>query len=494
MRAVCTAAQMRRAEAGAPVPETVLMQRAATALAGVCAEWLRASRGRVTGARVVALVGAGNNGGDALWALARLASRGAGAWALGDPARMHAQGAAALRAAGGRFVPATSAAAIRVCQEADLALDGIVGIGGQGAVRGPFVGLISALSEAGVQTIAVDIPSGVSADTGEVPGAAVRAAVTVTFGFRKVGLVVHPGRAHAGVVTVADIGLPEGDLDVAAWELDLSEVLAPAISPEAHKYSRGLVEVIASSAAFPGAAHLAVAGALGSGAGMVALCGGPGADPGAVVARFPQVVLAADPGYVKADVRVVGPGLGDGSAQTDIVHSVLADPAPLVVDASALNVLGQVEGRAALGRRRELGWVTVVTPHEGEFARLGCDLSGGRLAAARRAADDIGAVVVLKGPGTIVAAPSGMCFVDPYGGPELASAGSGDLLAGLCGGILATAAAARTRAGDQLGADEAARCAAVAVGRHGLAGRLAAAESSAVTALDVAAQLGRVGH
>ncbi len=476
------------------MPEPVLMQRAATALAGVCMDWLRGSRGRVSGARVVALVGSGNNGGDALWALARMARRGVGAWALGDPARMHPAGAAALRAAGGRFLSATTPAAERACREADLALDGIVGIGGQGPLRGPFVALHAALTQAAVPVICVDIPSGVSADTGEVPGVAIRAAVTVTFGFAKVGLVVHPGKAHSGVVTVVDIGLPAADLDVAAWQLDLSEALAPVVAADAHKYSRGLVEVIASSARFPGAAHLTVAGALGSGAGMVALCGGPGADPAAVVARFPEVVVAADPVFAKADARVVGPGLGDGAAQSELVRAVIADRAPLVVDASGLNVLLDAAGRAALAYRREQGWVTVVTPHEGEFSRLGWDLGGGRLAAARRAAGEVGAVVVLKGPGTVVAAPSGTSYVDAYGGPELATAGSGDLLAGLCGGLLATAAAARSRAGGQLDADEAARCVAVAVARHGLAGRRAAAESSAVTALDVADQLGRVGR
>jgi hydroxyethylthiazole kinase-like uncharacterized protein yjeF len=199
-----------------------------------------------------------------------------------------------------------------------------------------------------------------------------------------------------------------------------------------------------------------------------------------VVGQYPDVVLA-DRGV---DARCVGPGLdADRGAQQQVL-AALADPTPLVLDASALAVLADPAVRAGLDARGGRGWITVLTPHAGEFARLGFDPAGGPLTAARRAAAGSGAVVVLKGPGTVVAAPAGPAWIDPFGTSALATAGSGDVLAGLLAGLLAGAARR-----DVLTLEQAAHQAARAVGLHGLAGRLAASAGPTVRATDVLAQL-----
>jgi hydroxyethylthiazole kinase-like uncharacterized protein yjeF len=314
----------------------------------------------------------------------------------------------------------------------------------------------------------------------------VRAAVTACFGVAKPGLLLAPGREHAGTVTVVEIGLRPEVLEPAAGVLDLADLAEPEVAADAHKYRRGVAGVQAGSAAFPGAALLAVGGARCAGAGMVAFVPGTGGsgvtDPLAalVVGQYPDVVLA-DRGV---DARCVGPGLdADRGAQQQVL-AALADPTPLVLDASALAVLADPAVRAGLDARGGRGWITVLTPHAGEFARLGFDPAGGPLTAARRAAAGSGAVVVLKGPGTVVAAPAGPAWIDPFGTSALATAGSGDVLAGLLAGLLAGAARR-----DVLTLEQAAHQAARAVGLHGLAGRLAASAGPTVRATDVLAQL-----
>jgi hydroxyethylthiazole kinase-like uncharacterized protein yjeF len=348
---------------------------------------------------------------------------------------------------------------------------------------------VAALTAAGVPIVAVDVPSGVDADTGAVEGAAVPATITACFGVLKPGLLLPPGREHAGVVHVLAIGLPEADLEPAALVLDLADLAAPSLAPGTHKYRRGVVEVIAGSATYPGAALLAVAGARRSDAGMVAFRSGSGAsglvDPVAtlVAGRYPDVVLARRP----VDARCVGPGLDPATGGVEVVLAACAEATPLVLDASALAVVAEEPGRSALQERAARGWVTVLTPHAGEFARLGRSGAGGPLLAARRAADELGAVVVLKGPGTVVAAPGGVPFLDTFGTVSLATAGTGDVLAGLLAGELA-ALARRPIAGDP-SPDLVAAVAARAVGWHGLAGRLAGAAGAPVGAPDVAEHL-----
>ncbi|MFD8134693.1 NAD(P)H-hydrate epimerase, partial [Streptomyces mirabilis] len=249
----------------ARLAEGALMQRAAAGLAAACADLL----GRVYGSRIVLLVGSGDNGGDALYAGARLARRGAGVTAvLLVPERTHGAGLAALRRAGGTV--AGSGAAEELILRADLVVDGIVGIGGKGGLRPEAVPLAAYAADSRAAVVAVDLPSGIEADTGEVLGTAVRADLTVTFGTHKPGLLIDPGREYAGSVRLVDIGLElpeEAELE-ALQHVDVAARL-PVPGAESDKYRRGVVGIAAGSARYPGAAVLAVSGALRGGAGAV---------------------------------------------------------------------------------------------------------------------------------------------------------------------------------------------------------------------------------
>ncbi len=476
MRAVHPVAEVRAAEAAAmaALPPGALMARAASGLARRCAALLPA----VYGARVVLLVGAGNNGADALWAGARLAARGARVDALlvgaGEPEAL-----AAFAAAGGRSRPAGPAPAPdgptpELLRRADLVVDGLVGIGGRGPLRpaaAALAGLLAAHRPAVV--VAVDLPSGVDADTGAVGAVAVRADVTVTFGTHKPGLLVSPGAQYAGMVECVDIGLdpylPVAHLAV----LDAGDVAARLPTPvgEASKYTRGVLGVAAGSETYTGAAVLATGGALRTGAGMVRYAGTP--HPAEQVrSRWPEsVVTAAETGAEVVGVGrvqawVVGPGLGTGDRAAGVVQAVLGQDVPVLVDADGLTVLarhgGWLTGRAA---------PTLLTPHAGEFARLmGCeraDVEADRLTWARRAAAELGVTVLLKGTTTVVADPDGSVRINPTGTPWLATAGSGDVLSGACGALLAGG----------LSALDAGSCGAFL---HGLAARLAGAGAAAV--------------
>ncbi|MEU1923061.1 NAD(P)H-hydrate dehydratase [Streptomyces albogriseolus] len=455
----------------ARAPEGALMQRAAAGLAAACADVL----GRVYGSRVVLLVGSGDNGGDALYAGARLARRGAGVRAvLLAPGRAHAGGLAALRRAGGSVVAAGGAEAC--VEQADLVVDGIVGIGGKGGLREEAVPLAEAARRGRGVVVAVDLPSGVDADTGEARGAAVRADVTVTFGAYKPGLLIDPAREYAGVVRFVDIGLKTGGARTpeveALQHADVARLL-PVPAAESDKYRRGVVGVAAGSARYPGAAVLAVGGALRGGAGAVRYVGPAG---GAVLARHPETLVSergpARAGRVQA--WVVGPGAGDDAAT---VGEVLAADVPVLIDADGLRLAG-VEAVRARGAR---GVPTLMTPHAGEAAALlGVEreeVESGRLAAVRELAGRYGAAVLLKGSTTLVAQAGGggAVRVNPTGTPWLATAGSGDVLSGLGGSLLAAG----------LSAVDAGSAAAYL---HGLAGRFAA-EGAPVSAEDVAARI-----
>ncbi|MFD9814218.1 NAD(P)H-hydrate dehydratase [Streptomyces sp. NPDC059080] len=468
MRTAYSVADVRAAERElmARLPEGALMQRAAAGLAAVCVRLLSGARG-VYGSRVVLLVGSGDNGGDALYAGARLARRGAAVGAvLLSPERAHAGGLAALRAAGGTVVADAERAVIR----ADLVVDGIVGIGGRGGLR-PRAAQLAALAAESATVVAVDLPSGVDADTGEVPGEAVRADVTVTFGAYKPGLLIDPARERAGVVHHVGIGLAPA-AEPAAEALQHADVarLLPVPSAESDKYRRGVVGVVAGSARYPGAAVLAVAGALRGGAGAVRYVG-PAAD--AVLARFPETLVHAGPPHRAGRVQawVIGPGLGD---EADAMDDVLAAEVPVLVDADGLRFLTPERVRA-----RTAG--TLLTPHAGEAAALlGGDraaVEAGRLRAARELAAAFGATVLLKGSTTLVADAAGPVRVNPTGTGWLATAGSGDVLSGLTGSLLAAGLPARAAAS-------------AGAYLHGLAARFAAGPDGApVTATQVAGRL-----
>lgn len=403
------------------LPDGTLMQRAATALARRCAALL----GNVYGARVVVLAGRGNNGGDAILAGTQLARRGARVDVAHTTETVKSEELQRLFAA------------------ADLVIDGMVGIGGSGGLRKEAAAVAGLLADANAVVVAVDVPSGVDASTGEVAGVAVRADVTVTFGALKTGLVVAPGADYAGTVEVIDIGLSLPDSDVTL--LDASDVarLLPAPAGETDKYRRGVLGVVAGSDQYTGAAVLAVGGALGAGAGMVRFAGV--AHPAELVRQhWPEAVVTVvepgdgaavlDAGRVQA--WVVGSGLGTDAAAAELVRAVLNTDLPVLLDADAITVIG--EHRDWLRARTA---PTVLTPHAGEFARLTGiardEVEARRLTLARTAARDLDATVLLKGSTTIVADPSGAVRINTADTPYLATAGSGDVLSGICGALLA---------------------------------------------------------
>jgi hydroxyethylthiazole kinase-like uncharacterized protein yjeF len=485
------------------VPAGDLMQRAAFALSVACARLLQGARGGVVGSRVVLLVGSGNNGGDALWAGAMLAGRGArvDALALGDA--IHAEGAMALRGAGGRVHRwgLGDARQADLVWRADLAIDGILGIGGSGALHADAAALAALTADCGAIVVAVDVPSGVDADTGIVSGAAVSADVTVTFGAIKPGLVVAPGSLRSGAVQVIDIGLefdaPASariieEIDVASW------VAEPA--PDSYKYRRGVVAVSAGSGLYPGAALLAASAARHGNVGMVRFLDRGDATARTVVSRYPDVVVdGSEPSaQPRVDAWACGPGFPGDATDALTVVAVLSTDLPVVLDAGALTVVADsVDVRRRLVERAERGLVTVLTPHEGEFERIVpglLDRGLGRLAATRAAAAQLGAVVVLKGPGTVIAGPSGRAFVDVVGTADLGVAGSGDVLTGLMAAVLAGAWAEGRRDPDGL-----VEAVAAAVWLHGAAGRIAALRAPVTStgisdALPCAIRLARFGE
>ena len=439
----------------ARLPAGALMQRAAAALAARCARLVEGPYG----ARVAVLVGAGDNGGDALYAGARLARRGARVDAvLVSPERAHAQGLAALRAAGGRV----AGDPVRAVAGSDLVIDGLVGIGGSGGLRAEAAALAELAREHGGLVVAVDLPSGVDADTGELPGAHVVADVTVTFGARKIALVVDPAAAEAGHVDQVDIGLapflPEPTVEVLE-PADVADRL-PRPGRDANKYSRGVVGVLAGSSEFAGAAVLAVGGAIRGGAGMVRYLG-PDDVARQVRHHWPEAVTASG----KVQAWVAGPGLGSDAGRGGALDTVLAAGEPAVVDADGLRFLPP-----------RLETPILLTPHAGELARLlGADrhdVEARRLHNARAAAARWNAVILLKGSTTLVVAPDGRVRANPTGTPALATAGSGDVLAGLAGALLAAGL-------DPFDAGS------VAAYVHGVAGRLAAETAAYPSATDV---------
>lgn len=479
MRQAFAVAEVREAEAALmeSVPERQLMLQAAGGLARVTAGVLA---GGVVGARIVALVGSGNNGGDVLFAAAALARRGAATTAVLLCDTWHADGAAALARAGGVLLSAADVDAARAAARADVLLDGIVGIGASGPLRERAAELVHTADTALV--VAADIPSGVSPDTGEVsdPTRAVHADVTVTFGCLKPGLVLDPGRQLAGTVESVDIGLGPAleRRRPAVSVLDAADVRPYVAEPghEDYKYSHGIVGVVAGSDVFPGAAQMVVGAARHCGVGMVRLHSDSArwSVAQAVVARFPDVVVAEsapaqDP---RATGWVVGPGTGTGPDSEEVLRSALESEHPLVVDADGLTLLARRPALRELLRDRVPP--SVITPHVGEFTRLGFALSADRVESARAAAAQSGAIVVLKGSGSVIADPAGTVFADLMGTPALATAGTGDALAGIIGAVFARAGAA---------AD--AEAAAAGVYLHGLAGRLAARGGRPVTSWDV---------
>lgn len=443
----------RRAVEEWGVPSAVLMENAARGACDALAS--RMLGGSVEGAPIVVVAGGGNNGGDGFALARRLLTLGARpfVWWVGDGARRShdcaAQALAYERIGGeGRGLERLDGDVLESLDEAAVVVDALVGTGLTRPLEGLAAQLVGALAARRERVVALDVPSGLCADTGRVLGAAVRASLTVTFAALKPGLVTGRGRAHSGDVIVADIGVPlrfDGEPD--CWLESLDEALS-ALAPrpaDVHKYRAGHVVILGGSESTPGALRLAARGALRAGAGAVTVASlaQSALSHGDLDAEL--MLAALDPAHVAASVAalarraaalVVGPGLGRGALEREVVDAALALPIPVVVDADALTLLaGSLEAVAG-------GALRVLLPHEGELGRLlgtgAEEVSTSRLASAVEAARRSGAVVALKGAHTLVvradATPRALDLVAPV----LATAGSGDVLAGAVAALLAS--------------------------------------------------------
>ena len=436
---------------------TGLMGRAA----GHLARGIVQHAGRAYGLKVAIVVGKGDNGGDGWAAAPRLEAAGAQVHVVAidgvDTEVSEATGGFrdAWRRGGGRTSdgPADLPAVLAWC---DVAVDAVLGTGATGAPRGPAADAVAALArlgDRGVPIVACDVPSGVSADDGSIAAEAVRADLTVTFGARKRGLVLHPGAAHAGRVVVGDLG-PGYDPGPSAWAaLTAAGAAAPALPAAADKRARGVVLVVAGAVGTGGAAALCATGALRAGAGLVTAAV-PDAVRVEVAARtdagiMVRGVASTDDGAVAeaaelpdlagVDAVVAGPGLGHGPGVAAAVERLRHDAPRLVLDADALNV-----HRDAPATLADHTGDLVLTPHERELARIGGGDDGPDAWAKRvdrvpELAARYRATVVAKGPGTLVAAPDGRVWVCPHGGPSLGSGGTGDVLAGVIAAAIAGA-------------------------------------------------------
>jgi NAD(P)H-hydrate epimerase len=412
LQALLTAEETRRAEEAYTGKLAELMERAGAAVAErVLADFP---------GRVAVVCGAGNNGGDG-----RVCAR-------------------VLREAGREVVLVEGFGELG---EPDVIVDALLGIGLREAPREDVARMIERINAAGVPVVAVDVPSGVNASTGEVAGAAVRARVTVSFGAAKVGLAISPGRLFSGSVEVAGIGLELREHEHALVPASLLAGL-PRKSAESTKYRAGSVLVVGGSRGLTGAPMLTALGAFRADAGYVTVAAPESALPAleaglleAVKRPLPEDAggrlspRALDPileAAERADVVALGPGLGRSDGVRELVRMLLeALPVPVVLDADGLHGLEPFERRGT----------TVLTPHSGELARLletsAPEVDAHRLAAVRRAASRFGSVVLLKGPDTLVAAPREGVLVAAYGRPSLATAGSGDVLTGVVAALLA---------------------------------------------------------
>ena len=423
MRHYYSAEAIREAEAPllASQPDGALMRRAAYGLADAIIAELIARTGGVSGRRVCAVVGSGDNGGDALWAATFLRRRGAAADAiLLKPERTHQKGLAAFRKAGGRIVNGVAAST-------DLVIDGVVGISGSGPLRPDAAEVFKAVDANAIPVVAVDIPSGIDVATGAITGPAVHAALTVTFG----GLKPVHALADCGRVRLIDIGLDLPDTDVVGFEAADVAARWPVPGPHDDKYTQGVTGVMAGSSTYPGAAVLCTGAAVAATSGMVRYTGSAHSE---VLAHWPEVIASPTPASTgRVQAWVVGPGLGTDETGAGALWFALGTDLPVLVDADALTILAAHPDLVA-NRKSP----TLLTPHAGEFARLaGAPPGDDRVGATRKLADALGVTVLLKGNVTVIAEPGGRVYLNPAGQSWAATAGSGDVLSGMIGALLA---------------------------------------------------------
>ncbi|GAB6158432.1 NAD(P)H-hydrate dehydratase [Desulfotomaculum varum] len=488
---IATAEEMKKIDRQAieqyGIPGVVLMENAGLRVVEVIQEILSDIKGKVFSI----LVGKGNNGGDGLVAARHLHNRGGQVKVLllADPEEFQGDARANLtiwQKMGQPIYQVNQVNGINILKLAllntDLIVDALYGTGFRGSVNEKTGRVIELINNSSLPVVAVDIPSGLEADTGRANGPCIRATHTVTFGIPKLGLVVEPGAGYAGQLHVVDISLPKALLESKEIPRQLltEEMVGGWFKPrpgDAHKGSCGRVLVLAGSRGMTGAARLAARAALRAGAGLVTLAlpesvqpvaaavleevitrGLPETEAGSLARAALQPALEA---CVAADVLVVGPGLSCHTATVEFIRELLPQlTVPVVIDADALNALAGADRLL-----NKLNVPAVITPHPGEMGRLwgvaAAEVQQNRLKLAREAAQKWRVVTVLKGARTVIGTPEGELYINPTGNPGMATAGSGDVLAGLIGGLLAQGFAPE-------------RAAAAGVYLHGLAGDLAA--------------------
>jgi hydroxyethylthiazole kinase-like uncharacterized protein yjeF len=506
---VATSEQMRAIDQAAVelgLPSLLLMENAGAAVAEVVREVIASLGGSPS---IVVVAGKGNNGGDGLVAARHLYNRGhdVSVCLLGAGEELRGDAAINLAAAQGYGVEVVERCDPDQLAEAlagaDIVVDALFGTGLRGEVRGPARQAIETINAAEALVIAVDLPSGVEADTGAVWGVAVEAHLTVALGLPKVGNVVYPGAGYGGELRIADISLPPSRLTDPALQTnlitpELAAACLPSRRPDMHKGEAGRVLIIAGARGYTGAAALAAHGALRAGAGLVYLATPTSLNPilevkctEAITLPMPETQAGSLAPTAAAqlvelasscDAVALGPGLSRHPETARLVAELVARlDRPLVVDADGLNCLADTDPTLLAARSAP----TVLTPHPGELARLlkvsVPDISADRLGMARRAAHSFGAVTVLKGAGTIVARADGEAWINPVATDALASGGTGDVLTGVLAAFLAGSASPE-------------EAAIAAVYYHARAGELAARRRGAtrgVLASDLLAMLGR---
>ena len=441
-------AQADRLTIAGGMPGIELMERAGIAVAEL------ADRIAKPPARIVVVAGPGNNGGDGFVAARHLAEHAyfeVRVSFVGDKSKLRGDAAIAAE----RWKGPVDAAAPEQLSGGGLIVEALFGAGLDREVTGPARAMIEAMNAAGGPVIAVDLPSGINGTTGAVMGVAVKASHTVTFFRRKPGHLLLPGRLHCGAVTVADIGIPDKVLTTIKPQSFANGPRLwgdrfPIPRPENHKYARGHAVAVSGGLSSTGAGRLAARGALRAGAGLVTIASPREALAVNAAASLAVMVRPVDGAAEltallddrRLNAVVLGPGGGVGQVMREMVLAAIASAAAVVLDADALNSFAEMPEAlfAAIKTRRQSG--VVLTPHEGEFTRLFNLVSNiskvhSKLEQARAAARASGAVVLLKGADTVVAAPDGRAAIADNAPPYLATAGAGDVLAGMIAGLLA---------------------------------------------------------